>query len=221
MGKIRIVLADDHAVLRAGLKLLLNNEEDFCVVGEAADGEALLEVLENTTADILVLDLSMPKMSGLECLRQLKKRRYDIKTLVLTMYQDEQYIKEAMQLGASGYLEKNSLDTELFQALRLIAAGGRYLSPEDAQTLLDGLFKDPAEEIEPPVFLSQREQQVLEFLVRGHSLSEIAEKLFLSIKTVSTYKTRLMVKLNCTQKSELVDYAIKNKMLFSDKEENL
>lgn len=217
MTKLKVLLADDHAVLRAGLKLLLNNEADFMVVGEAASGEEALQLLETVSADILLLDLSMPNMSGLECLRQIKKRGYKIKTLVLTMYQEEQYIKEAMQLGACGYLQKNSLDTELFQALRTVAKGVRYLRQEDAQILLDHLFKHPDEiAANQPVFLSKREKEVLEFLVRGHSISDIADMLYLSVKTVSTYKTRLMIKLNCTQKSELVEYALRHKMLSSE-----
>lgn len=212
---MRIVLADDHAVLRAGLKLLLDNEADFTVVGEAANGQEVLAILENTEADVLLLDLSMPVMSGLECLREIKSRNLAIKVLVLTMYQDEQYIKEAMQLGAGGYLEKNSLDTELFQALRTVAKGDRYLREQDTQVLLDKLFKHPGEIVEDqPVFLSKREKEVLELLVRGYSLGVIADMLYLSIKTVSTYKTRLMIKLNCSQKSELVDYALKHKILF-------
>ena len=154
---MRIMLADDHAVLRAGLKLLLDNEPDFTVVGEAANGQEVLAILEHTEADVLVLDLSMPVMSGLECLREIKNRKLPIKVLVLTMYQDEQYIKEAMQLGAGGYLEKNSLDTELFQALRTVAKGDRYLREQDTQVLLDKLFKHPEEIIEDqPVFLSKR-----------------------------------------------------------------
>lgn len=212
---MRIVLADDHAVLRAGLKLLFDNEADFTVVGEAANGQEVLAILENTEADVLLLDLSMPVMSGLECLREIKSRNLAIKVLVLTMYQDEQYIKEAMQLGAGGYLEKNSLDTELFQALRTVAKGDRYLREQDTQVLLDKLFKHPEEIVEDqPVFLSKREKEVLELLVRGYSLGVIADMLYLSIKTVSTYKTRLMIKLNCSQKSELVDYALKHKILF-------
>ncbi len=212
---MRIMLADDHAVLRAGLKLLLDNEPDFTVVGEAANGQEVLAILDHTEADVLVLDLSMPVMSGLECLREIKNRNLAIKVLVLTMYQDEQYIKEAMQLGAGGYLEKNSLDTELFQALRTVAKGDRYLREQDTQVLLDKLFKHPEEIIEDqPVFLSKREKEVLELLVRGYSLGVIADMLYLSIKTVSTYKTRLMIKLNCSQKSELVDYALKHKILF-------
>jgi len=208
-------LADDHAVLRAGLKLLLDNEPDFTVVGEAANGQEVLGILEHTEAEVLLLDLSMPVMSGLECLREIKSRNLDIKVLVLTMYQDEQYIKEAMQLGAGGYLEKNSLDTELFQALRTVAKGDRYLREQDTQVLLDKLFKHPEEIVEDqPVFLSKREKEVLELLVRGYSLGVIADMLYLSIKTVSTYKTRLMIKLNCSQKSELVDYALKHKILF-------
>jgi two-component system, NarL family, response regulator NreC len=219
--KLKILLADDHSVLRAGLKLLLNSEDDFMVVGEAADGEEALQLIETIPADILLLDLSMPKMNGLECLREIKKRKlqHRIKILVLTMYQDEQCIKEAMQLGAFGYLEKNSLDTELFQALRTIATGNRYLRPKDKQVLLES-FLNTSESNgsnKQQLFLSVREKEVLELLVRGHSMSCIADILYISVKTVSTYKTRLMDKLNCTKKSELVEYALRNNLLSPDK----
>jgi len=214
LTKLRIILADDHAVLRAGLKLLLDNEADFTVVGEAANGQEVLTILEHTEADVLILDLSMPVMSGLDCLKEIKKAQLPIKVLVLTMYQDDHYIKEAMQLGAGGYLAKNSIDTELFEALRTVARGGRYLREQDTQLLLDKLFNNPEERVDTqPVFLSKREQEVFELLVHGYSLGVIATRLYLSIKTVSTYKTRLMLKLNCKHKSDLVDYALKHKML--------
>jgi DNA-binding NarL/FixJ family response regulator len=214
LKKLRIILADDHAVLRTGLKLLLDNEADFIVVGEAANGREVLAILEHTEADVLILDLSMPVMSGLECLKEIKKLQLPIKILVLTMYQDDHYIKEAMQLGAGGYLAKNSIDTELFEALRTVARGVRYLSEQDTQILLDKLFNKPVDLLDDqPFFLSKREKEVFELLVRGYSLGVIANMLYLSIKTVSTYKTRLMLKLNCKQKSELVDYALKHKML--------
>jgi len=214
LKKLRIILADDHAVLRTGLKLLLDNEADFIVVGEAANGREVLDILEHIEADVLILDLSMPVMSGLECLKEIKKLQLPIKILVLTMYQDDHYIKEAMQLGAGGYLAKNSIDTELFEALRTVAKGARYLSEQDTQILLDKLFNNPVDLLDDqPFFLSKREKEVFELLVRGYSLGVIANMLYLSIKTVSTYKTRLMLKLNCKQKSELVDYALKHKML--------
>lgn len=214
-SKTKIILADDHSVLRVGLKLLLNNEPDFIVIGEASDGEGALSLLRTTPADVLIIDLSMPNMGGLECIREIKSRGYAIKILVLTMYDDEQYIKEAMRAGALGYVEKHALDTELFIAVRTVASGQRYLNPHNAQILLNSLLTDAPEENSqsPYLLLSSREREVLKLMVRGHSMSKIGEILCLSVKTVDTYKTRMMEKLNCTQKSQLVEYALKYDLL--------
>ncbi len=215
MSKIEIILTDDHSVLRAGLRLLLNNEPDFEVTGETTDGEAVLELLEKQTADVLILDLSMPHMGGLECIKEIKSRGHAIKILVLTMYDDEHYVKEAMQAGALGYLEKQAVDTELFDAIRMVAKGQRYLSYHNAQLLLDHLLneKDRKFSDNPYSLLSPREREVLKFMARGHSLRQIGEILCLSVKTVDTYKTRLMEKLHCTRKSQLVEYALKYGLL--------
>ena len=132
-----------------------------------------------------------------------------MKVLILTMYSEQQYIKEVMLQGANGYLCKDTLDSELFQALHTVASGGRYLGEKEAHVLIHSLINEPKEEAE----LSEREREVLALLVHGYSLSVIAEKLYISIKTVSTYKTRLMQKLGCTQKSELVDYALRHNIL--------
>jgi DNA-binding NarL/FixJ family response regulator len=221
MIKTKIILIDDHSVLRAGLRLLLNNEPDFKVVGDAADGEAALHLLTKLQADVLIIDLSMPTMSGLECIKEIKSRGHDIKILVLTMFEDESYIKEAMQAGALGYVEKNAVDTELFVAVRTVAKGHRYLSPNNAQQLLHSLLTGPDlkdNSDDPYSLLSAREREVLKLLVRGYSMSQIAEMLNLSVKTVDTYKTRLMEKLHCTQKSQLVEYALKYKFLPSTAE---
>ena len=200
-NRIRIILADDHSVLRVGLKMLLESESHFSVVGEAADGEELLILLEKTAVDVVVVDLSMPKMGGLECIKEIRSRGMDVKILVLTMFGDETYIREVMQAGANGYVEKQAVDAELFAALKAVAAGQFYLSSKNSQALLNSLFtaaprpsgQDPYE------VLSVREREVLKLLVRGYSLSEIGAKLFLSVKTVDTYKTRLMEKLGLSK----------------------
>ena len=218
-NRIRIILADDHSVLRVGLKMLLESESHFSVVGEAADGEELLTLLEKTETDVVVVDLSMPKMGGLECIKEIRSRGMDVKILVLTMFGDETYIREVMQAGANGYVEKQAVDAELFAALKAVAAGQFYLSSKNSQALLNSLFtaaprpsgQDPYE------VLSVREREVLKLLVRGYSLSEIGAKLFLSVKTVDTYKTRLMEKLGLSKKSELVEYSLKHG-LFSTKD---
>lgn len=180
---LRILLADDHRVLCKGLSLLLSSEEDFSVVAEASDGEEALEKAAKTPVDIALLDLSM--------------------------HSERQYVCECLRAGANGYLCKDTLDAELFRALRTVAAGGRYLGEREAELLIDGALEEPEE----PAALSTREREVLELIVHGYSLSTIADKLYLSIKTVSTYKTRLLQKLDCTQNSELVDYALRHNIL--------
>lgn len=214
-SKIKIILADDHAVLRAGLKLLLNNESDFIVIGEASDGEKVLALLEKLTADVLIIDLSMPNMGGLECIKEIKSRGYSIKILVLTMYEDEQYIKEAMRSGALGYVEKHAVDTELFIAVKAVHMGQRYLNPHNSQLLLNSLLTNtPKENADNPyIILSPREREVLKYMVRGYSMSQTGKMLCLSVKTVDTYKTRMMEKLGLTKKSQLVDYALKYDLL--------
>ncbi|MDR3561945.1 MAG: response regulator transcription factor [Negativicutes bacterium] len=211
MCKIKVILADDHSVLRTGLKLLLNNEPDFVVVGEASDGEEVLNLLGKVAADVLVLDLSMPNMSGLECIKEIGSRGSNIHILVLSMHEDEQYVKEAMKAGALGYVEKHAVDTELFIALKTVAKGQRYLSPNNAQLLLSSLLTERPETNadDPYKLLSFREREVLKLMVRGYSMSQIGESLCLSVKTVDTYKTRMMEKLNYTRKSQLVEYALK------------
>ncbi|MBC8015828.1 MAG: response regulator transcription factor [Sporomusaceae bacterium] len=214
-SKIKIILADDHSVLRIGLKLLLNNEADFTVLAEASDGEEVLGLLQSILPDVLIIDLSMPNMGGLECIKEIKSRGYDIKILVLTMYDDEHYIKEVMLSGALGYVEKHALDTELFIAVKTVASGQRYLNSHNAQILLNSLLTDTPKEKSnnPYTLLSSREREVLKLIVRGHSMSQIGEILCLSVKTVDTYKTRMMEKLCCTKKSQLVEYALKYGLL--------
>lgn len=209
---LKILLADDHSILRTGLKLLLSTQNDFKVVAEASNGKEVLDLLDKgLDVDVILLDLSMPVMSGLDCLRELNRLQKisEVNVLVLTMYNERQYIKEVMLLGAKGYLRKDTLDTELFKALRTLAEGKRYLAEGDASILLDSLIDVPKKKES----LSTREEEVLNYIVRGYSLSDIAQKLCLSVKTISTYKTRIMTKLNCKQNSDLVNYALKNNFL--------
>ncbi len=217
---LKILLADDHRILRTGLKLLLSSQDDFKVVAEASNGLEVLDILnEKPDIDIILLDLSMPKLNGLGCLKEIKARKYTAKILILTMYNEQQYIKEAMLLGANGYICKDTLDVELFQALRQVSQGQRYLSEENTQILLNNLIDTPKDR--DSAELSAREKEVLKLIARGYSLSEIAQKLYLSVKTVSTYKTRIMNKLEVTQNAELVDYALRHNMLDEKLNNNL
>lgn len=214
--KLKVLLADDHKLLRSGLKLLLQRNPAMQVVGEAADGEQTLKLYEQLQPDILLLDLSMPAMDGMECLKEIKSRYPGSKVIVLTMHEDENYIKRAMEAGASAYVPKSAADTDLFKAIEAVQAGGIYLSQQDSNLLLHVLLHREQETIDekaPYVLLSPREREVLRLVAHGYSLAEVADKLSLSIRTVDTYKVRLMDKLKTTKKSELVSYALKYGLL--------
>ena len=209
--KLRIALADDHHLIRSGLKLLLDSNETLSIVGEASDGASALLLVEQLQPDILLLDLAMPGMDGLECLRELKRRNLPTRVIVLTMFEDENYVLAAMSAGAQGYVQKSAIDTELFQAIENVAAGRLHLNEKSAKSLLSMLLVERQQVVAPPMaaVLSPREQEVLRWYAHGFSLREIGEQLGLSVKTVDTYKTRIMEKLGFQKKSELIAYAAK------------
>ena len=213
--KLRIALADDHHLIRSGLKLLLGSNETLAIVGEASDGSAALALVEQLQPDILLLDLAMPGMDGLECLRELKRRNLPTRVIVLTMYEDENYVLEAMLAGAQGYVQKSAIDTELFQALENVAAGKLHLNEKSAKSALSLLLaeRQKSDASSVSAALSPREQEVLKLYARGFSLREIAEQLGLSVKTIDTYKTRVMEKLGFSKKNELIAYAVKQGFL--------
>ena len=210
-GKLRIALADDHHLIRSDLKILLGSNETLSIVGEASDGASALLLVEQLQPDILLLDLAMPGMDGLECLRELKRRNLPTRVIVLTMFEDENYVLAAMSAGAQGYVQKSAIDTELFQAIENVAAGRLHLNEKSAKSLLSMLLVERQQVVAPPMaaVLSPREQEVLRWYAHGFSLREIGEQLGLSVKTVDTYKTRIMEKLGFQKKSELIAYAAK------------
>lgn len=215
--RIKVILADDHQLLRAGLKLLLEANPLIEVVGEASSGLETIKLLETISADVAVVDLSMPQMDGLSCIKEIKNRGINVKIIVLTMHEDENYVKESMQAGAMAYIPKAAADTELFEAIKTVYEGNIYLSRHDTQALLTLLLADhsPAPEIrnDPYRVLSGREREVVKYLAYGYSNCEIAGILSLSSKTVDTYKARIMDKLNFTHKREIVTYALKYNLL--------
>ena len=206
---IRIVLADDHAIVREGLKRIVGDADDFTVAGEAADGTEVMRVVRETDFDVLVLDLSMPGRSGMELIKLVKAEKPRVRILVLSMHQEMQYAVRAIKSGASGYLTKESAPAQLEQAIRKIAAGGAYISSEVAEQLALGAMPGAAPAL-PHESLSDREFQVFRLLVAGDAVSDIAHKLNLSVKTVSTHKANLMHKLGLANAAELVRYAIKH-----------
>jgi len=205
---IRIVLADDHAIVREGLKRIVQSVPDFEVVGEAGEGGEVLRLVREAEFDLLVLDLSMPGRSGMELIKHVKSLKPRLRVLVLSMHQESQYAVRAIKAGASGYLTKESAPALLEQALRKIAAGGAWVSADVAQQLALGAM--PGGQTAPHEALSSREFEVFQMLAAGVSVTEIGTRLSLSVKTVSTHKANLMHKLGLSNSSELVRYAIKH-----------
>jgi two-component system, NarL family, response regulator NreC len=217
--KIRIVLVDDHAVLRAGLTALLHAEADMAVVGEAGDGVASLRVVADCQPDVVLLDINMPNMSGLEALSELRKVAPKSRVLILTMHDDQTYLRQALAQGAAGYVLKQAADTELLTAIRTVYHGGAFLHPSHAQALLSPnpiAASGPSSTSDDISILSERELEVLKLIALGHANKEIAEMLYLSVKTVETYKTRIMEKLNLTSRAALVRFALKQGLLTVD-----
>lgn len=216
-AKIRIMLADDHALVRAGLRMLLKSEPNFEVVAEASNGKEILDKLYAISdIDILLLDISMPQESGMDCIRQIKAIRPEIRIIIVSMHEDETYIKKAIELGAAGYIPKASADTELFEAIGKVHKGYFYLSHKANQRLLSSFAPVQAEQDAVESLLSPRELEVLKLIVRGHTATEIGQMLNLSVKTIDTHKTHIMEKLNCQRKSQLVDIALKVGILKND-----
>lgn len=207
---VNILIVDDHAVLRMGLKLLLDTQEDLKVVAQAGSGKEAMDILQkNKDIDFIILDLSLPDISGIDLMKKIKTCEMNVKILVLTMHTEFQYMKEVMLSGADGYLTKDTLDMELFTAIRQIEKGKRYLTKNSAMELVNSLIEEPIEKN----YLSKREEEVLIFIAKGYPLTKIAHMLNLSVKTISTYKQRIMTKINCTENEELVEYARKQNLV--------
>lgn len=207
---IRVVIADDHQILREGLKQLLLAAGDLDVVGEAGDGHEVLERVRTLGFDVLLLDMSMPGKSGVELIKQVKAEKPRLRILVLSMHEEHQYAVRAIRAGASGYLTKESAAAQLVAAIRKIAAGGAFISAEVAERLaLDAM---PHAEGPLHAALSDREYQVFRLLVTGRTVSDIAEQLHLSAKTISTHKARLMEKLQVDNNAALVRYAVSHRL---------
>jgi len=214
---IRILLADDHAMLRAGLKALLDAEDDMRVIGEASNGAEAVDRARALKPDVVVMDLSMPGMNGLEATREIVALGQKTRVLVLTMHTEEEYLLPVLEAGASGYVKKTSADQELAQAIRTVARGEVFLYPSAARLLLEGFKKKQEDrENDPLAELSEREREVMALTVQGYSSSEIGEKLFISPKTVDTYRSRIMEKLGLTHRSELIRLAVRTGMLTGD-----
>jgi two-component system, NarL family, response regulator NreC len=207
--RTRVLLADDHAILRAGLAMLVRAQPDLEVVGEASDGVEALEKIRALKPDVVILDLTMPRMNGFDALREIVREIAHARVLVLTMHDDPAYGRSLLAAGALGYVTKKAADRELLTAIRAVREGRRFVDVTQAEAMLPRVARLPA----PRDLLSQREEQVLGLLARGFTHQEMADQLVLSIKTVETYLSRLTTKLGLHRRAELVRYAMETGIL--------
>jgi len=212
--KIRILLADDHTLLRSGIRALLEDEPDLLVVGEAGDGREAVLLANQLRPNVVLMDIAMPMLNGLEATRQIKKQHPEVKVLVLTMYDHEEYFRQLLEAGASGYIIKRAAAGELVAAIRAVYNGQAVLSPAITRLLLeDYLHRDAGKSEADPDALSPREREVLQLIAEGKTSREIAEILNLSVKTIQSHRTSLMQKLDLHDKGELIKYAIQKKII--------
>lgn len=213
--KIRVLLVDDHMIVRVGLKALINAEPDLEVIGEAENGAEGVAAAVALRPDVVVMDISMPVMDGLEATRRIRQERPEVQVLILTVHAHEKYLFPVLKAGAAGYVLKSTVDTELLDAIRTVARGGAFLYPSATRMLLEDYISQVNSGVAPDAYenLSEREREVLKLLALGYTAAQIGEKLALSPKTVETYRTRIMEKLNLSSRPDLVQYALKRGLL--------
>jgi two-component system response regulator NreC len=215
MAKTKILIADDHALVREGIRMILSKEPDFEVVGEASDGQQALNLVETLRPNVVVMDLSMPGMGGIEATQLLKVRHPQVAVLALTMHEDESFVFRLLRAGALGYVLKRAAAQDLVQAVRAAARGESFLYPSVAQKVVADYLKRVEAGEAPDRFdgLTEREKEILTLIAEGLSNQQIAQKLFVSIKTVQTHRAHIMEKLNLHDRTELVRYAIRKGLI--------
>lgn len=211
---IRILIVDDHAIVRQGLRRILEEAKGMKVGGEAANGLEALKVLRTEKYDVILLDISMPEKNGIDTLKVILERNKEAKVLILSMYPEDQYAVRLMKAGASGYLTKETAPEQLVEAIRNVVAGKKHISPTLAELLLQECGLDSAKPLHK--MLSDREYQVLRLIGSGKQVSEIAELLSLSVKTVSTYRTHILEKMKLKNNSKLTCYVVEHGLLIND-----
>lgn len=208
---IRVLIADDHAIVRAGLKQILADTKDIVVAAEAENGLEAIKLCRNKDCQVMLLDISLPDRSGIEVLKQIKKETPKLAILMLSMHREDQYAIRSLKAGAAGYLNKQSAPKELVNAIRLVAKGQKYVSPALAQELARQIGEDQDRPLHET--LSDREYQTLTMIASGKSVTDIANELMLSVKTVSEYRSRLLAKMKLKNSAELTHYAIKHHLV--------
>lgn len=215
MRTISVLLVDDHTILRAGLKMMLSVQPDIEVTGEASDGRQAIAEAQRLQPDVILMDITMPEMNGIEATRHVKKLLPDVRVLVLTMHENEEYLFQVLRAGASGYILKEAADTELISAIRTVFQGKCYLSPTAQAMMVDDYMQrvHAGEERDSYSGLTEREREILKLVAEGYTNAQIAERLFISPKTVDTHRTHVMDKLNLHSRAELVKYAMRRGLL--------
>jgi DNA-binding NarL/FixJ family response regulator len=215
MSKIRVLLADDHGVVRKGLRFVLENEPDIEVVGEASDGRQAIEASGENNPNVIVMDIAMPRLNGIDATAQIVKHQPQTGVIILSMYSDEEYLLRALTAGAKGYLLKDTAESELVSAVRTVAAGKPFFSPDISKTLLEDYLRQLRQKglNDSYDLLSDREKEVLQLLAEGKTNKEVATVLNLSPYTVETHRTHIMQKLNLHNTAEIVLYAVRKKLI--------
>lgn len=213
-SRIRVLVADDHAIMRDGIRALINEEEDIDVIAEAEDGRMAVELTEKYQPDVVIMDIAMPLLNGLEAARQIKRDHPDVHILVLTMYDHDEYVHQVLATGASGYVLKRAAAGELVSAIRAVAHGDAVLSPAITRMVIDDYLKSEKSPIDEDTDrLTPREREILQLIAEGHTSREIARMLNLAVKTVQAHRTSLMQKLDLHDRGELIKYAIQKKII--------
>ncbi|MHA2067305.1 MAG: response regulator [Candidatus Thorarchaeota archaeon] len=215
MNKIRILVVDDHAIFREGICALLSLHDDLEIVGEASEGKEAIEKAQQLMCDVVIMDISMPGMDGLEATRRIRKRIPKIKVLVLTQHDNKEYLLSAIRAGAAGYVPKGALSSELVSTIHAIHKGDSFLHPSGARALVEDYLRKTKGE-EPHERLTAREREILKLIADGHTSREIADMLFLSLKTVLGHRTAIMEKLDIHNRTELIKYAIRKGLVILD-----
>jgi len=217
--KIRVMIADDHAILRAGLRMLVDAQADMEVVSEAPDGEQAIQTARQTKPDVALLDIAMPRVGGLKALQEMARDCRETRVLVLTMHDDPAYLRSALAAGASGYLLKRAVDAELIAAIRAVHGGGIFVDPRLANILVQDVLEKKstkARSARPVNILSQRELQVLRLVARGYTSAAIAKQIFVGVKTIETYRSRFAEKLGLRTRSDVVRFAVQMGLLTAE-----
>lgn len=215
-NQIRVVIADDHAILRSGLRMLIDSQSEMTVVGEAQNGDDAIQIARKTTPDIIILDVTMPERGGLHAIHEILKQNPNTRVLLLTMHEELAYLRTALAAGATGYVLKKSVDADLLSAIRAVHKGRVYVDSQLASELIQHTLPESSKPKVTEV-LSERELQVLKLVAEGFSSREIAQQIYVSVKTVETYRGRFTEKLGLTSRAEIVRYALETGLLTTEK----